>query len=290
MPLRLPPRPRRSAFTLIELLVVIAIIAVLIGLLLPAVQKVREAAARLTCQNNLKQLVLGLHNYADSARVFPPAYKATGMMPGWGWGAYTLPFVEQQPLYDKLGVATRVFGNGANPVRASTLTQTRLAVFVCPSDTGPDLNPLKRDYGKSNYRGVCGPVVPKVFEADKDYGGMFFQNSRLGFGDISDGTSNTIALGECTVDVVTGHVGAAWAGMDSAEFLSVYVSNVFWGFDTGDFRINGPGIQAFGSKHTGGASFGFCDGSVRFLRDSADPAKVLSLAGRRDGQVVDGDL
>jgi prepilin-type N-terminal cleavage/methylation domain-containing protein/prepilin-type processing-associated H-X9-DG protein len=283
-------RRRPSGFTLIELLVVMAIIAVLIGLLLPAVQKVREAASRTRCANNLKQLGLGLHNYNYTLGVFPPGYRAKGLGVGWGWGAYLLPFVEQRAMYDALGVTSKPFGDGVSLAPPTALTQTVLSVFVCPSDTGPDLNPLKRNHAKSNYRGIGGPTLPANFIVDYDYGGVLYQNSKVRVADIRDGTSNTLAVGECPLDEPTNKVAAIWAGMDSSGGGVVYISDVFWSIDAGDFRINGPGPQAFGSRHAGGAQFGFCDGSVRFLRDAADPAKVQILAGRADGQVADLDL
>jgi prepilin-type N-terminal cleavage/methylation domain-containing protein/prepilin-type processing-associated H-X9-DG protein len=276
-------------FTLVELLVVIAIIAVLIGLLLPAVQKVREAASRVKCANNLKQLALGLHNYALTHETFPPAYKAPGFEVGWGWGSFTLPFLEQQPLYNQLALPSSTFGTGMGPVPPTPLTQVSLAVFICPSDTGPALNPLKRFYAKSNYRGTNGPGAPLVFIPDFDYGGVLYQNSKTRLTDVTDGTSNTFLLGECMSDPTANKVAAIWAGMDLSGPV-VYVSDVFWGMDTGDYRINGPGPQAYSSRHSGGVQFAFCDGSVRFISETADPSKVQYLAGRNDGQVISGDF
>jgi prepilin-type N-terminal cleavage/methylation domain-containing protein/prepilin-type processing-associated H-X9-DG protein len=281
-------RPRRSAFTLVELLVVIAIIAIIVGLILPAVQKVRESAARVKCANNLKQLSLALHSYATTNGAFPPGYKAHGYGVGWGWGAFILPFVEQQAIYKALGVADQPFGNGISLAPPTPLTQTPLSVFVCPSDSGPALNPLKRYHAKSNYRGICGPWIPLFFIPDSDYGGILFQNSQVRLMDITDGTSNTLAIGECMADEVTDHVGAIWVGMDCSHG-SVYVSDCFWSVDNDTFRINGPGPQAFGSRHPGGALFGFCDGSVHFIHDTADAQKVQILAGRADGLIADPD-
>jgi prepilin-type processing-associated H-X9-DG protein len=145
------------------------------------------------------------------------------------------------------------------------------------------LNDEKRDNAKSNYRGVCGAATPVVFVVDFDYGGVMFQNSRLRLTDITDGTSNTLALGECPLDSANGKVGALWVGMEFDDWPVVYISDVFWGLDQGDYRLNGNGPQTFGSRHDGNVLFAFCDGSVRPLRDTTDLRTVEILAGRADG-------
>jgi prepilin-type N-terminal cleavage/methylation domain-containing protein/prepilin-type processing-associated H-X9-DG protein len=282
---------RRQAFTLIELLVVIAIIAVLIGLLLPAIQKVRESANRIRCANNLKQIGLALQNYHGNYGALPPAYRSDPWGIGWGWGALILPELEQDPLYNQLGLPDSVFGDGVGLALPTPLTQTILPVFVCPSDTGPAFNPFKQDFPKSNYRGVGGAITPLLFIPNFDYGGVLFQNSKIRLTDILDGTSNTFAVGECMLDEPTLKVGAIWPGMAyNTNGVLYYISDVFWSVDSQDYRLNGPGPQAFSSRHNGSVQFVFCDGSVRPIHDSADPTQVPILAGRNDGLVPVGDF
>jgi prepilin-type N-terminal cleavage/methylation domain-containing protein/prepilin-type processing-associated H-X9-DG protein len=285
---------KQSAFTLIELLVVMAIIAVLIGLLLPAVQKVREAANRIKCSNNLKQIGLALHSYANTYGRFPSAYEAAKTDPGWGWGSAILPFVEQTPLYNALGVTTRRFGDGRNPAQPDTNpdTQTPLRLFHCPSDNAPDLNDVRLNFAMSNYRAVVGPIDLTLlpFTANLDGGGVLFQNSKIRIIDVTDGTSNTLAVGECIFDKHVDKRAAIWPGMSGLRDNSVWISDVMWSVDDSSARINGPAPQAFSSRHPGGAFFVFCDGSVRFFSQGGNIQNLKWLAGRNDGHIVDNDF
>jgi prepilin-type N-terminal cleavage/methylation domain-containing protein/prepilin-type processing-associated H-X9-DG protein len=286
------PRDRRSAFTLIELLVVIAIIAILIGLLLPAVQKVREAANRLKCANNLKQQVLGLHNYHDTNGSFPPAYKTaanSSLQPGWGWSTWILPFVEQDNKYAQLKPDTVLFGLGSDPAlptAAQPGTQDKLSIFRCPSDPAPDLNSQRQNFAMSNYRAVAGPTTYPFFFENQDMGGVMFENSAIRITDITDGSSQTLCIGECIFDLKTGKRACIWPGMHGLDGGSIWISDVMWWVDEATAQVNGTAPQAFSSRHPGGAQFAFCDGSVRLFRTGTDPNIIKWLAGRDDGVIV----
>ena len=313
---RAPPFPARPrpGFTLIELLVVIAIIAILIGLLLPAVQKVREAAARMKCSNNLKQQIIGMHNYASAIGHYPPAIqnaaKRTGdIFPGWGWGTLILPYVEQDNLYRQLNPDQVSFGP---QVYGGTVTtaqfpggRTAVAVFRCPSDPAPDQNTFRLDrgtdqFGLSNYRAVCGTDSSGFFYANEDRNGIMWQNSKVRFTDVSDGTSNTVVIGECIFEqdktkrkwaaIWIGHTGLYTSPDPTIGGPGVRISDNMWHLDNTSAQINGTAPQAFGSRHNGGAYFGFGDGSVRFFRQSANPATIKWLGCRNDGRVINYDF
>jgi prepilin-type N-terminal cleavage/methylation domain-containing protein/prepilin-type processing-associated H-X9-DG protein len=310
----------RRAFTLIELLVVIAVIGTLIGLLLPAVQKVREAASRITCQNNLKQIGLALHNYHDAHQSFPPGYQAlasfsdgaTDTAPGWGWGAFILPYIEQDNVYRQL--------NLGQSVQNSPAIQTMIKAYVCPSDITPGASfPLPDGFGNAiclaaptSYAACCGS------DASETTGltglGVFYRNSRIRIADISDGTSDTILIGEKAWSNANGIWGGAipggvimrgennpcqpdipgaWFPASTLVLSHAHLNNALVDPD------GSAGMDDFGSRHLGGSNFVFVDGSVHFLRSiptdnsdgsyTADGLIFQALATRSTGEVVPGD-
>ncbi len=291
----------RAAFTLIELLVVIAIIAILIGLLLPAVQKVRDAAARVQCQNNLKQLGLAMHNYHDVNNGLPPGYNATGSYPatapGWGWGAYILPFVEQDNLYRQLDLT--------KPVETQPAIQQVLKVFVCPSDQPPAAAFPVTDIagatvclaGPSSYAATVGDDGSEV---DAPTGnGVFYRNSKVKLTDITDGTSNTVMLG----DRAWADTQGVWAGVPTNAVCRPGLTNP-WQTTTAPGQalvlvhnnwVNiktdaDGGLDDFSSKHTAGVNVLLADGSVRFVRsitaEGAEHLAFWAMGTRAGGEVV----
>jgi prepilin-type N-terminal cleavage/methylation domain-containing protein/prepilin-type processing-associated H-X9-DG protein len=294
-------RTMRHGFTLIELLVVIAIIAILIGLLLPAVQKVREAAARLSCCNNLKQLGLACHHYHDAQQSLPPGYYATApypdTTPGWGWGAFLLPYVEQEPLYRQI--------NFNQPVESSPAIRTMVKTYLCPSDL-PPLTPFPITDGSfstlalaapSSYAATVGDDSADC--ADPTGNGVFYRNSRTRFADITDGTSHTTLLG----DRAWLQTKAIWAGAPNNATVSAGQQNP-WQNSTApapvlvlahnnwiNIRTDADGgLDDFSSNHPGGANIGFADGSVRFLRsitaDGQDHRDFWAMGTRSGGEVI----
>ena len=232
-----PKSRKRGGFTLIELLVVIAIIAVLIGLLLPAVQKVREAAARMSCTNNLKQLGIGMHAFHDTVQHFPIGTHNDDLT-NWGWGVYLLPYIEQGPLYatitnsadsnrliqiPNMGGGPNGFNadsyNGGNATYGRSITNSQVAggggsnvikSFLCPSDTLPNQKATGNNGGnfaKSNYCGNVGNVAgfgcSSGTTGAQENGILLFANDNnntwvVRMADITDGTSNTVMIGEAS--------------------------------------------------------------------------------------------
>jgi prepilin-type processing-associated H-X9-DG protein len=289
-------------------LVVIAIIAVLIGLLLPAVQRVREAANRASCVNNLKQVGLALQNYHDASQAFPSGYisdvdgSGNDTGPGWGWAAFILPQMEQGAVY----AAVRLNQPIEAPVHTSVRV-TPLKVYLCPSDAAEATwtatkydavgNPIAPvcELASANYVGVFGVSEPGV-----DGEGIFFRNSKVAIRDIRDGTSATLLVGERThrlglstwVGAVTGTSVIPPPG--SASPAGVWnSSNMVLGHTfEGDGGPGAPGSEVtnFASAHSQGANFVFADGHVQFLRTAMNHQVYKALSTRAGDEPIGDDF
>jgi prepilin-type N-terminal cleavage/methylation domain-containing protein len=299
----------RRGFTLVELLVVIAIIGVLVALLLPAVQAAREAARRMSCSNNIRQIALALHNYEDTHQRFPPgciwvypfvppaAVNDTVDTGNWGWGAMILPYMELGNHHAILRVGSVDMVTAVDTPASLAAMRQKLTSWRCPSDTAPATNTgrlfsgnstLLQSLTLSNYVGVNGsahlrrdPGVPGGLA-----NGIFYMNRGTRISEITDGTSNTAMVGErpWRYRLNTGGFqepraavvyGTRGIRQNSEQGLADCMGSGFFKLNFTIFRAPPGGSQAdarrvFASLHPGGALFARADGSVAMVQESIE--------------------
>lgn len=313
---------RRSGFTLIELLVVIAIIAILIGLLLPAVQKVREAANRSKCSNNLKQIGIALHAHHDGLGYLPKGCSPSDQdNTAWGlsWKVYLLPYMEQDNVYNRFQHTTASGYTNANNM--AVVNRFVVPNYRCPSSTLPEFYATSNNAGSiqmfTSYTGIAGSTLDTPLNTgghgSGSGGGSLFQNSKINFSAITDGTSNTIIVGEQSDHLrdannqpITGSYSAitsqgphGWTMGTNNTAVGTANTERHFNCTTVAYQINQRGLPNSGgtshntgrniplsSGHTGGVNVAMGDGSVRFLKSSTALATLQMLCSRADGLVI----
>ncbi len=309
---------RRAGFTLIELLVVIAIIAILIALLVPAVQKVRDAAARAQCQNNLKQIGLGLHNHHDTYKYFPSNLRpVTAGGVRHRWQTNLLPFIEQAPMFNRYNL-----GLNWSDVNNLPVTGLKVSIYQCPSAPNPDRFDGNPDNGYvpivavGDYAGVyqVDPRLVSLGLVPVGGLGILSKTTNVRFADISDGTSNTIHVTESAGRPDLYRAGKLVGGLNTTGGGWCRPASEIWlsGASADGVSVPGPaGVNAtngqarngypdpyFGTDgagqiygfHTGGVNSLFADGSVRFLAQTVNIATLAAIVTRSGGEVFPGDF
>ena len=312
---------RPAGFTLVELLVVIAIIGVLVGLLLPAVQAAREAARRMSCSNNMKQLGLAMHNYHDTHNTFPYGHQletAGSTHRRDTWFHRILPFIEQGNFYELYQNAPATYGFSATEyihTMPASIQGTQIAAMICPSDaSSPATGGGGTTIGFQGTYAVCAGggtgVVGTNFNMDMingDPGGMFYRNSKNGFAACTDGSSNTLLASE---GIIRGNGVASWGGLggywggaphgsfgfSSAEGPNTTVPDRVYSCKSTTYpkapcqNGNADGLTGrwnfARSLHPGGVQTTLCDGSVRFVSETVNVVTWRNLGNRRDGNVL----
>lgn len=305
--------PRRPAFTLIELLLVIAVMTLLVALLLPAVQKVRELANQTRCLNNLRQMGLALHGYENVHRCLPPGYTSTAgppppgvegpayygfdTSPGWGWGAFLLPHLEQSALASQINFDEDMSLDAYLPVRTMPV-----AIYQCPSDTGVGVYTVMTERNRplvdcftNSYVACMGNNSEVGEQADRGTG-VFWKNSRVRMADITDGATSTIAIGErAALFCRTPWAGAVnWGSVQTTPGAPVYLAAIEEAptqvlARAGRLTLLYPYSMPydFFSGHPQRVNFLFCDGSARPLTTTVTQTTLQALSTRAGNETID---